>query len=75
MARYTQLTVDDAVLANGFAATNASPGAKSFTIGANWYPTAFVKYYVTFERTGFAAGTALTRPAEHLILFRTQLAF
>jgi phosphate-selective porin OprO/OprP len=75
VARYTQLTIDDAVFANGFATDGASPKAKSFTVGLNWYPTAYIKYYATFERTSFDGNAGSTRPTENVILFRTQLAF
>ena len=73
LARYAALTVDPAAFAAGLPATNASRQAKSFTIGANWYPTAYIKYYVTFERTKF--NNSSVRPPENVILFRTQLAF
>jgi phosphate-selective porin OprO/OprP len=75
VARYSTLTVDADAFANHLAATTASPDARSFTVGANWFPTAFIKYYVTFERTTFGKNIALARPAENVILFRTQLAF
>src|SRR3990170_657990 len=48
--------------------------AKSFTIAANWYPTPYIKYCATFERTTFGGG-ATARPGGNVILFRTQLAF
>ena len=49
----------------GFAAATASREAKSFTLGVNWYPVAFIKYYATFERTSFDGGNA-SRPAENV---------
>jgi phosphate-selective porin OprO/OprP len=73
LARYSRLCVDSAVFTDGFAAATASRKAGAFTIAANWYPTAFLKYYATFERTSFDGGAA--RPTENLILFRAQLAF
>ena len=74
VARYSALTVDREAFARGFAAATASREAKSFTLGANWYPGAFIKYYATFERTSFDGGNA-PRPAENVILFRAQVAF
>jgi phosphate-selective porin OprO/OprP len=74
VARYTALTVDDSVFSAGLAGTGANRDAKSFTIAANWYPTPYIKYYATFERTTFGGG-ATARPDENVILFRTQLAF
>ena len=73
IARYTTLMVDPRVFASGFAAATANRKAQSFTIGANWYPTAFIKVYGTFERTAFSVGPP--RPPENVILFRTQLGF
>ena len=72
-ARYSQLAVDPLAFTRGFAAATASRKASAFTLAANWYPTAFIKYYATFERTRFDAGAA--RPAENIILFRAQVAF
>jgi hypothetical protein len=40
----TTLRVDGAVFTAGLAAANASREAQSFTIAANWYPTAYIKY-------------------------------
>lgn len=74
VARYSSLTVDRDVFSAGLGAATASREARSFTVGLNWYPIAYVKYYATFERTTFAGGGA-TRPAEDVILFRVQLAF
>jgi hypothetical protein len=62
------------VIAADLAAAGTSQRARSFVVGANWYPATAVKYYLTFERTAFDGGAG-TRPVEHLILFRAQLAF
>jgi phosphate-selective porin OprO/OprP len=75
LARYSALTIDSDVFARNIAAATASPDAKQFTIAANWFPSAFIKYYLTFERTTFGKTAVLTRPAENLILFRTQVSF
>ena len=72
-ARYSQLAVDPLAFTSGFAAATASRTARAFTLAANWYPTAFIKYYATYERTSFDAGAV--RPAENIILFRAQVAF
>jgi len=71
LARYSELAVDQAAFAAGLAGAGASRVAQSFTLGVNWYPAAYIKYYATFERTVFSG----TRPAENVVLFRTQLAF
>ena len=72
-ARYSQLRVDPLAFTNGLAAATASRKASAFTIAANWYPAAFLKYYATFERTSFDGGAS--RPTENVILFRAQVAF
>ena len=72
-ARYSRLAVDPLAFTRGFAAATASRTARAFTLAANWYPTAFIKYYATYERTRFDAGAP--RPAENIILFRAQVAF
>lgn len=73
VGRYTVLTVDPEAFTASLAASTASREARSFTIGANWYPISFVKIYGTFERTVFRGGAV--RPSENVILFRSQLAF
>ena len=71
LARYSELAVDPDAFSAGLAGAGASRVAQSFTVAANWYPAAYIKYYATFERTVFSG----SRPAENVILFRTQLAF
>jgi phosphate-selective porin OprO/OprP len=73
LARYAELNVDGKAFTDGLAGTGASRNAKSFTIAANWYPTAYIKYYLTYERTKF--DNSSVRPNENVILFRTQLGF
>jgi len=74
VGRYSELHVDPDVFSAGLASATANQKAQSFTIAANWYPVAYIKYYATFERTKFSGGNA-ARPTENVILFRTQLAF
>ncbi len=73
VGRYTVLTVDRKVFDLGLAGVNASRQARSFTVGANWFPTGFIKTYATFERTVFNGYS--NRPPENVVLFRSQLAF
>lgn len=75
VARYSTLAADARIFADSLTAAGASPDASSFAIGANWYPAAYIKYYVTFERTTFGPTSTSTRAPEHLIIFRTQLSF
>jgi phosphate-selective porin OprO/OprP len=74
VARYSQLQVDREAFDASLASAGASRIAHQVTIGADWYPVAFVKYYLAYERTSFDGGFG-TRPDEHSIIFRTQLAF
>jgi phosphate-selective porin OprO and OprP len=74
LGRYSSLSVDRSAFTSGLAGGSASRAARSFTIAANWYPNAYVKYYATFERTTFT-GPVAARPAEDVILFRTQIGF
>lgn len=74
VARYAALTVDEDAFTLGFAADDAVREAHQASIGVNWYPVSYVKYYLSYERTSFEGGAA-ARPAENAILFRTQLAF
>lgn len=75
LMRYSAVTFDPLAFTEALTVAGASPGARSLTIAANWYPAAYVKYYLTFERTTFSAGATTTRPAENVILVRAQLAF
>lgn len=74
VARFSQLRIDQAAFDAGLAAAGASRTARQFTIGADWYPVQFVKYYLAYERTAFDGGSG-SRPDENSIIFRTQLAF
>jgi phosphate-selective porin OprO/OprP len=75
VARYADLKVDGDVFTAGLAGAGSSREAKAFTIGVNWFPAPYIKYYVTFERTTFDDHVAGSRPVENVLLFRTQLAF
>ena len=74
-ARIHELTVDQAAIDSGFAATGSSRKAQAWTVGLNWYLTPNVKYVLNFERTVFDDNRAGARPAENGIAFRTQLNF
>jgi len=74
LARYAVLTVDHEAFAAGLAAAGSAEEARSFGVGVNWYPNPYIKVYGTFERTALRGDTH-GRPAEHVIIFRTQLAF
>jgi phosphate-selective porin OprO/OprP len=74
VARYSELHIDPIAFSHGLAAATASGGAKSWAVGANWYPATPIKYYVMYERTSFGEGNAM-RPAENVVVFRMQLAF
>jgi phosphate-selective porin OprO/OprP len=73
--RHAELTFDAAAFDAGFAAAAASRRARQFSVGINWYPVSFVKYYATVERTAFDPGDAPARPVEHVVIVRAQFAF
>lgn len=73
IARYAVLDVDRAAFDGGLVASGASRTAKAATVGLNWYPAQYVKYYLTYERTSFEGPTP--RATENTLLFRVQVAF
>lgn len=75
LARVTELRVDADAFSAGLAAAGASRRARSWTVALNWYPTAYIKYYMTFERTVFDGDPSGPRPAENLLLLRFQLGY
>jgi phosphate-selective porin OprO and OprP len=70
-ARFSELTLDPDIIATGGATAGASPKARQFTVGANWFLNNFVKVYATYERHMFTG----TRADENVIIFRSQFAF
>ncbi|MBM3780013.1 MAG: porin [Acidimicrobiia bacterium] len=75
LARYAELTVDPSVFRAHLAAPAATARARAITIGANWYPVAYLKGYATIERTAFEDTADAKRPAELVIVIRAQAAF
>jgi phosphate-selective porin OprO/OprP len=76
VARYARLTVDPLVFANALSAAGSSSEAAAFTAGANWYPSAYIKYYLALERTAFGAPPNVSkRTTEYTVTFRAQVAF
>jgi len=75
VARYAVLKVDRDAFVAGLAAAGSAQQARSLGIGIDWYPNPYIKLYGSVERTAFDDTTGGSRPAEHLIIFRTQLAF
>lgn len=71
-ARFAQITLDDDIFAAGLAAVGATRGATQLSIGVNWFLNNLVKVYGTYERFTFDGGS---RSDEHVIIFRSQLAF
>jgi phosphate-selective porin OprO/OprP len=73
--RYAVLTVDRAAFDAGFAAPGAPREARAVGLAANWYPTAYVRYAVSLERTMFDGSGASGIPARTVVVVRGQLAF
>ncbi len=74
LARRSHLDVDQAAFDAGLAAPDSSRRAHQTSVGLNWYPTAFVKWYAMYEHTEFHGGTS-ARPPENVVIFRGQVAF
>lgn len=72
IARYSRLTVDPLAFTDNFAAANASRVATATGIGASWYANGYVKYVLTFTRTGFDDNPNAARRPENAIVFRLQ---
>ncbi|MDO8795550.1 MAG: porin, partial [Vicinamibacterales bacterium] len=75
LGRYMALTVDQSAFDAGLAAAGASREAKAVTLGVNWYPNPYLKYYFSFERTVFDGDPTGPRHAENAILVRNQIGF
>jgi phosphate-selective porin OprO/OprP len=75
IARYSTVSLDTSAFTAALAAPGAAAGASAFAVGANWYPAAFIKYYVAYEHTTFDEAAGEQRPAEDAVIFRAQLAF
>ena len=81
VARYQELTVDDAAF-DGGALSFADPAASArqasgYTLGLNWYLNQNVKWVLNYEHTSFDGGAAggKDRPDEQAILTRVALGF
>jgi phosphate-selective porin OprO/OprP len=75
LARYAVLTVDEDAFTAGLAAVGASREARQWTLGVNWYPNPWIKWYANVERTTFDADSLPARPAENIFFLRFQLGF
>jgi len=73
IARYSRLSVDSSVFANGLAVAGASQSVSATGVGLALYANSAVKFVATYERTVFDANRAGSRPAEHAIVFRAQV--
>jgi phosphate-selective porin OprO/OprP len=74
LTRYSELSIDSDAFDAALAAAGSSGHATQFSVGANWYPAPFLKYYLAYERIGFEGGNA-SRPDENSVILRAQIAF
>ncbi|MFL6281214.1 MAG: OprO/OprP family phosphate-selective porin [Vicinamibacterales bacterium] len=72
-ARYSELHVDPAAFSGRLASATSNERARAISVGADWYPNTFLKYYAAFERTSLDGGVGPRR--ENVILIRAQLLF
>ncbi len=73
--RFQGLSVSESAVTRGLLAANSSRTASVRAVGLNWYLNPFVKWNLNLERTVFDGGADGGRPAETMVLVRTQLAF
>ena len=73
VVRHAAATVDEAAFDAGFAAAGASRSARQWSVGTNWYPSPWVKWYRACQRIVFDERSA--RAPENVIGLRLQLAF
>jgi phosphate-selective porin OprO/OprP len=75
-ARVQGVSFDDDTFPVFAPPSSAASDATAYGLTASWYPTATVRVMLGYERTRLGTtGSASAREAEHLLLFRTQLAF
>lgn len=75
LMRYGSLEIDPETFSLGYQSSTASRAARAVSVGVNWYPNSFIKYYLAFERTAFTHNSTTNRPAEHALHMRAQLGF
>jgi phosphate-selective porin OprO/OprP len=75
VARYAELRVDPAAFEAGDVTAGSSRRAQQYTVGVNWMPVNYVKYYLNYERTVFDGNAHGPRPAEDVVFLRVQTAF
>jgi phosphate-selective porin OprO and OprP len=71
-ARYATLQIDSHAFALGLAGNGSSRTAKAAGVDATWYPSAAVKYVLSYERTVFDDSANGPRKPEHAVVFRLQ---
>jgi len=76
VARYSELSIDDATFP-AFANPASTPSrAKAWAVGINWYLARSIKAVVDYEHTTFTGGTATgDREAENFVATRLQYSF
>ena len=75
-ARYGRLSVDKSAFPIFADPLSAASGARSWTLGANWYVNKNVKIVLNYEQTDFqTVEGGMKRKQERAILERLQLAF
>jgi phosphate-selective porin OprO/OprP len=76
-ARYSSLSIDEAVFAQAFAdATKSARTAHEFGLSASWYLTRWIKFVASYDHTTFEGGAASgNRNAENALFLRSQVGF
>lgn len=74
--RYTGVSVDSNLFADGLLNNQQAEKAHSYSIGLNWYLTANLKALLSFDHTTYSDGaTGFDRSSDNTILSRLQVAF
>jgi phosphate-selective porin OprO/OprP len=70
--RWSSLTIDRQAFALALASHGSSRTAEAVGVSATWYPSVWVKYVLSYERTVFDDNADAPRKPEHAIVFRLQ---
>ena len=75
-ARVHGVSFDDDTFPVFAAPSTTASDATAYGLTASWYPNTMMRVMLGYERTGFdTAGPASSLATEHMLLFRTQIAF
>lgn len=76
-ARYTGVSLDKALWANGLLGVGEAKRAQTWSVGLNWYLTSNLKAAISYDNTRYEGGKAGgdDRKSDHALLTRFQVEF